>query len=94
MLGRDLEGLIDRARNYQKDLGDSFVSVEHLVLGFLQDKRFGQQLFREFQLSSKTLNTAIQSIRGSQKVTDQGTSISLFSSWACCRYRFLGILIG
>ncbi|CAM6114861.1 unnamed protein product [Calypogeia fissa] len=71
MLGRDLEALIDRARGHQKDLGDSFVSVEHLVLGFLQDKRFGQQLFKDFQLSAKTLNAAIRAIRGSQKVTDQ-----------------------
>ncbi|KAG6543345.1 hypothetical protein Mapa_015259 [Marchantia paleacea] len=71
MLGRDLEGLIDRARGHKKDLGDAFVSVEHLVLGFLQDKRFGQQLLKEFQLTPKALNTAVQSVRGSQKVTDQ-----------------------
>lgn len=72
MLGRDLEGLIDRARGHKKDLGDAFVSVEHLVLGFMQDKRFGQQLFKEFQLTPKALNAAVQSVRGSQKVTDQG----------------------
>ncbi|KAG6547639.1 hypothetical protein Mapa_011088 [Marchantia paleacea] len=71
MLGRDLEGLIDRARGHKKDLGDAFVSVEHLVLGFMQDKRFGQQLFKEFQLTPKALNAAVQSVRGSQKVTDQ-----------------------
>eukprot|EP00246_Nothoceros_aenigmaticus_P003893 TRINITY_DN1511_c0_g1_i1.p1 TRINITY_DN1511_c0_g1~~TRINITY_DN1511_c0_g1_i1.p1 ORF type:complete len:1026 (+),score=248.95 TRINITY_DN1511_c0_g1_i1:450-3527(+) len=71
MLGRDLEGLIDRARNHKKEMGDSFVSVEHLVLGFNQDKRFGQQLFKDFQLSPKALNTAIQAIRGPQKVVDQ-----------------------
>lgn len=75
MLGRDLEGLIERARGHKKEYGDSFVSVEHLVLGFIQDKHFGQQLFKDFQLSAKSLNAAIQSIRGSQKVTDQGTYI-------------------
>ncbi|KAJ7550397.1 hypothetical protein O6H91_07G098900 [Diphasiastrum complanatum] len=71
MLGRDLEGLLDRAKNYMKELGDAFVSVEHLVWGFVQDKRFGQQLFKEFQISSKMLKSAIEAIRGSQKVTDQ-----------------------
>eukprot|EP00249_Psilotum_nudum_P024553 c29216_g1_i1 orf=278-3310(+) len=71
MLGRDLESLIDRARGYKKEYGDSFVSVEHLVLAFAQDKRFGQQLFKEFQLSQKTLAAAIQAIRGTQKVMDQ-----------------------
>ncbi|KAL2634924.1 hypothetical protein R1flu_006403 [Riccia fluitans] len=71
MLGRDLESLIDRARGHKKDLGDAFVSVEHLVLGFTQDKRFGQQLFKDFQLTAKALNDAVRSVRGTQKVTDQ-----------------------
>nr|XP_043634925.1 chaperone protein ClpB3, chloroplastic [Erigeron canadensis] len=71
MLGRDLEGLMQRARDYKKEYGDSFVSVEHLVLGFVQDSRFGKQLFRDFQISLKTLKDAIESIRGRQTVIDQ-----------------------
>lgn len=71
MLGRELEGLMQRAREYKKEYGDSFVSVEHLVLGFVQDKRFGKQLFNDFQISLKTLKTAIESIRGRQNVIDQ-----------------------
>ncbi|XP_057768646.1 chaperone protein ClpB3, chloroplastic [Salvia miltiorrhiza] len=71
MLGRDLEGLIQRAREYKKEFGDSFVSVEHLVLGFAEDNRFGKQLFKDFQLSLKTVKDAIQSIRGKQTVIDQ-----------------------
>lgn len=72
MLGRDLEALIQRAREYKKEYRDSFVSVEHLVLGFFQDKRFGKQLFNDFQISLKTLTNAIQAIRGRQTVIDQG----------------------
>ncbi|KAL8211000.1 hypothetical protein R6Q57_005437 [Mikania cordata] len=71
MLGRDLESLMQRARDYKKEYGDSFVSVEHLVLGFVQDNRFGKQLFKEFQISLKTLKNAIESIRGRQTVIDQ-----------------------
>ncbi|CAH8327693.1 unnamed protein product [Eruca vesicaria subsp. sativa] len=71
MLGRDLEGLFQRARQYKKDLGDSYVSVEHLVLAFVDDKRFGRQLFKDFQISEKSLKTAIESIRGKQSVIDQ-----------------------
>lgn len=71
MLGRDLEALIERARGFKKEYGDSFISVEHLVLAFAQDKRFGQQLFKDFQISQKALNTAVQAIRGTQKVIDQ-----------------------
>ncbi|KAJ0243563.1 Chaperone protein ClpB3 [Hirschfeldia incana] len=71
MLGRDLEGLFQRARQYKKDLGDAYVSVEHLVLAFVEDKRFGKQLFKDFQISEKSLKTAIESIRGKQSVIDQ-----------------------
>ncbi|VVB14584.1 unnamed protein product [Arabis nemorensis] len=71
MLGRDLEGLFQRARQFKKDLGDSYVSVEHLVLAFAEDKRFGKQLFKDFQISEKSLKTAIESIRGKQSVIDQ-----------------------
>ncbi|RYQ85982.1 hypothetical protein Ahy_B10g105633 [Arachis hypogaea] len=71
MLGRDLEALIQRARDIKKDYGDSFVSVEHLVLGFAQDRRFGKILFRDFQISEQGLKSAIESIRGRQSVIDQ-----------------------
>ncbi|CAI8595348.1 unnamed protein product [Vicia faba] len=71
MLGRDLEALIQRARDFKKEYGDSFVSVEHLVLGFAQDRRFGKILFRDFQISQQSLKTAIESVRGRQSVIDQ-----------------------
>ncbi|KAG6716624.1 hypothetical protein I3842_04G058500 [Carya illinoinensis] len=71
MLGRDLEALVQRAREYKKEYGDSFVSVEHLVLGFLQDQRFGKQLYRDFQITLQTLKSAIEAIRGRQSVIDQ-----------------------
>ncbi|GAQ87905.1 ATP-dependent chaperone [Klebsormidium nitens] len=71
MLGRDLEALIDRARSSKKGMGDSFVSVEHLLLGFVDDKRFGQQLLKDFKLTRQTLDKAIAAVRGKQNVTDQ-----------------------
>ena len=78
MLGRDMEALIQRARDFKKEYSDSFVSVEHLVLGFADDKRFGRQLFRDFQITTKTLKSAIESIRGKQNVIDQGTSFLVY----------------
>lgn len=78
MLGRDLEALFQQAREYKKEYGDSFVSVEHLVLGFTKDQRFGKQLFRDFQISPQNLKSAIESIRGRQSVIDQGNHL-LFS---------------
>ncbi|XP_010048890.2 chaperone protein ClpB3, mitochondrial isoform X1 [Eucalyptus grandis] len=71
IMGSHLASLLDNARRYKKEMGDDFVSVEHLLLAFYSDKRFGQQLFRNLQVSEKDLREAIQAVRGNQRVTDQ-----------------------
>ncbi|XP_051120234.1 chaperone protein ClpB4, mitochondrial-like [Andrographis paniculata] len=71
IVGSHFASLLDNARKFKKEMGDSFVSVEHLVLSFTSDKRFGQQLFKNLQLSEQTLKDAVQAVRGSQRVTDQ-----------------------
>lgn len=70
-MGSHFSSLLERARANKKEMGDEFLSVEHLVLAFYNDQRFGQQLFRNLQLSEKDLKEAIKSVRGSQRVTDQ-----------------------
>ncbi len=70
-LGRSLDTLLDRADEYRKQYGDEFISIEHLLLGYTKDERFGKALFQEFRVDEKNLKTAIDQIRGSQKVTDQ-----------------------
>ncbi|PON74577.1 Chaperonin ClpB [Parasponia andersonii] len=71
IMGSNLSSLFDNARKRKKEMGDDFVSVEHLLLAFHSDKRFGQQLFKNFQLCEKNLKDAVQAVRGSQRVTDQ-----------------------
>jgi ATP-dependent Clp protease ATP-binding subunit ClpB len=70
-LGRSIDTLLDRAESYRKDYKDEYISIEHLMLAFLKDDRFGKSLFQEFKLDEKKLKSAIDQIRGSQKVTDQ-----------------------
>ncbi|MBW4695274.1 MAG: ATP-dependent chaperone ClpB [Lyngbya sp. HA4199-MV5] len=70
-LGRSLDTLLDRADSYRKQLGDEYISVEHLLLGYANDDRFGKGLFAELKLDETRLRNAIDQIRGSQKVTDQ-----------------------
>ena len=70
-LGRSLDTLLDRAEEYRKEYGDEFISIEHLLLGFTKDDRFGKGLFQEFKLDEAKLTNAIAQIRGGQKVTDQ-----------------------
>ncbi|KAI3469087.1 hypothetical protein Pfo_025750 [Paulownia fortunei] len=71
ILGSHFSSLLDNARKFKNEMGDSFLSVEHLVLAFPLDKRFGQQLFKILQLTEKALKDAVQAVRGSQRVTDQ-----------------------
>ncbi|MBE9228292.1 ATP-dependent chaperone ClpB [Phormidium sp. LEGE 05292] len=68
---RSVDTLLDRADNYRKEFQDEFISIEHLLLAFAQDDRFGKGLFQEFKLDEAKLKNTIAQVRGSQKVTDQ-----------------------
>jgi ATP-dependent Clp protease ATP-binding subunit ClpB len=70
-LGKSLDTLLDRADNYKKQFEDDFISIEHIILAYAQDDRFGKKLLQEFNLDENKLKTIIKDIRGSQKVSDQ-----------------------
>ncbi len=70
-LGRSPDMLLDRAEAYRQEFADEFISIEHLLLAYAQDDRFGKGLFQEFGLDEAKLKNTIKQIRGSQKVTDQ-----------------------
>src|SRR4028119_109139 len=46
-LGRSLDALLDRAEAYRKEYGDDFISIEHLILGYVKDDRFGKNRSEE-----------------------------------------------
>ncbi len=70
-LGRSLDTLLDRAEVYRQEFKDEYISIEHLLLAYAKDDRFGKGLFQEFGLNEAKLKNTIKQIRGSQKVTDQ-----------------------
>jgi ATP-dependent Clp protease ATP-binding subunit ClpB len=70
-LGRSLDTLLDSAEKYRTEFGDDYISIEHLVLGFTQDDRFGRKLLKEFGLTENKLKDIIKQVRGKQTVTDQ-----------------------
>lgn len=70
-LGKSLDALLDRADNHRKNYGDDYISIEHLILAFASDTRFGKSLFQDLGFTEAKLKQAIQEIRGTQKVTDQ-----------------------
>jgi ATP-dependent Clp protease ATP-binding subunit ClpB len=70
-IGRSLDTLLDRAEKFRKEFEDEYISIEHIILGYAKDDRFGKNLFKEFQLNENKLKEVIKQVRGSQKVTDQ-----------------------
>jgi len=70
-LGRSLDALLDSAEKYRGEFGDDYISIEHLVLGFTQDDRFGRKLMQEVGLTENKLKDIIKQVRGKQKVTDR-----------------------
>ncbi|WP_293149275.1 MULTISPECIES: ATP-dependent chaperone ClpB [unclassified Microcoleus] len=70
-LGRSLDTLLDRAEAYRKEYGDEFISIEHLILAYVKDDRFGKNLLQEFKLDEAKLKDIIAQVRGNNKVTDQ-----------------------
>lgn len=71
VLGRNLESLVDNARLRAKAMEDEFISVEHLLLAFLDDTRFGTSLLSKAGITRAKLEDAVKQVRGSNKVTDQ-----------------------
>jgi ATP-dependent Clp protease ATP-binding subunit ClpB len=70
-LGKGLNLLLDHAATLQKEFGDSFTSIEHLVLALANDGRCGRQLLSQAGVDATKLRQAIEAVRGSQSVTDQ-----------------------
>lgn len=71
VLGRYLELAVDHAQKLKDQWKDSYVSVEHLMLGIGRDPQFGERTFQNFGISYDKLLKAVQEIRGSNKVIDQ-----------------------
>ncbi|MCA6509582.1 MAG: ATP-dependent chaperone ClpB [Pseudanabaena sp.] len=70
-LGKNLDVLLDHAEKERKSFGDDFISIEHILLAYCKDDRFGKPLYREMGLDEAKLRNIIQQVRGSQKVSDQ-----------------------
>lgn len=80
ILGPSLSTILQNADRYRKEFVDDYISVEHLLLAFYSDKRFGQQFFKTLKLKEEALKEVIKDVRGSQRVTDQSKSCVAFAS--------------
>ncbi|MBO2011908.1 ATP-dependent chaperone ClpB [Hymenobacter negativus] len=62
---------VQRANAAMKDMGDEFVSVEHLLLGLLGGRDAVATLLKDTGFNEKDAKAAIQELRGGRKVTSQ-----------------------
>ncbi|CAE6780084.1 ATP-dependent chaperone ClpB [Nitrospira defluvii] len=62
-----LGSLLTKAEDHMKELRDDFISVEHIVLAMVEEGG----VFRRLNLTRERLLTALQQVRGNQRVTSQ-----------------------
>jgi len=71
-VGRELSQAFDRAEKDAKDLGDAYISTEHLLLALAEEKgTTARQLLSAAGVDRKELLAALEAVRGSHRVTDQ-----------------------
>ncbi|HXJ31998.1 MAG TPA: ATP-dependent chaperone ClpB [Gemmatimonadales bacterium] len=71
-LAREVSAVLDRADAVAKDLGDAYVSTEHLLLALADTKgTTARQLLSAGGVDHKDLMAALEGVRGTHRVTDQ-----------------------
>ena len=69
-VGQDLNNVLIHAEDEAKQMGDEYVSVEHLFLALLKyASKDMKQLFREYGISREGFLHALSTVRGNQRVT-------------------------
>jgi ATP-dependent Clp protease ATP-binding subunit ClpB len=71
MLSREAGKTMNEASIVAKNMGDEFVSVEHLLLAIFKSKSKVSQILKDQGVTEKDLNAAIQELRKGGKVTSQ-----------------------
>jgi ATP-dependent Clp protease ATP-binding subunit ClpB len=70
-VSRDLQKALDEAEAEAKKLGDEYVSTEHLLIGLAGEKDDAGRILREAGAEKDAVRQALESVRGSHRVTDQ-----------------------
>jgi len=65
-LGQSLDRMLDAADGARLNLQDELVSVEHLMIGFVEDERIGRRLLRGFNVDTSHIMKAVQALRGGE----------------------------
>jgi len=69
-LGRSLDLLLDRADEIRARMKDGEISEGHLLLAFADNERLGRRVFKGLNVDTIKLETAVKTIRPSQKALE------------------------
>ena len=72
-LGRETNEVFQKATQYSKEMGDEFVSLEHLLLALLTVKSTVANILKDAGMNEKELRAAINELRKGEKVTSQSS---------------------
>merc|ERR1711871_1769556 len=76
MMGKSMETTLKRAMEYKKEFGDSFISIEHLVLAVADIDSQVKKELKSLNIDLKQLKDAVLAIRGNNKVTSKNPEAS------------------
>ncbi|HET7817875.1 MAG TPA: ATP-dependent chaperone ClpB [Bacteroidia bacterium] len=68
-LSQNANQALAKAQNFMKELGDEYVSIEHLLLGVLSVKDPVSQMMKDSGVTEKDLKAAIKELRKGERVT-------------------------
>ncbi len=70
-LSRDLRKALDAAQYVAQELGDEYISTEHLLLGLTGERDDAGRILREAGATLSEVRGAMDAVRGSHRVLDQ-----------------------
>ncbi|RLD75670.1 MAG: type VI secretion system ATPase TssH, partial [Bacteroidetes bacterium] len=70
-LTNESQQAIQKSISFSKEFGDEYVSIEHLILGFLNTKGQISEMMKDQGVTEKYLKQAIKELRKGSKVTSQ-----------------------
>lgn len=71
MLSRETNAVFQKAADFAGKMDDQFISIEHLLLGILDEKNSASKMMKDAGISVNHLQSAINDLRKGDKVTSQ-----------------------
>lgn len=84
-LGRSMMDLLNKANALKTELGDQFISIEHLLIAAAETDGYSKKVFTDSKYTAKQIKEAAIAIRGSSKVTSRNAEAGYESLTKYCR---------